>query len=295
MTVVAESPREFGEELRRERELRDVSREQLVEATRISLRQIEALETGRFEQLPAKVFSRGFVRSIAIQLGLDAERTAAAFAHVYDAWAVEQEEKERREMTGSGQFRALSRPRRSVSVKTSAIGLSAAIVIAVLTGAAAVLKSRSADKAPATTPRLTSEPTSAATGPASLALPPAIAAETVALPPSTEPEATDPATAPAPAAPSVAPDASGLTLTLTFSEDCWTEVTMDGKVAAAELCRKGTVREFSGARRFTLTLGNAGGVAVAVDGRALRPVGSGGQVVRNLVIDETTARATVDG
>lgn len=288
--MAVESPREFGEELRRERELREVTREQLVEATRVSLRQLEALESGRFENLPAKVFSRGFVRAISQHLGLDAERMAAAFSHVYDAWTVEQEAKVSREWTASGQFRALSRPRRTVSVKTSAIGLSAAAAIALLTGAAALWKSRGSDVTTAPTTPRAAEVATPSSGPESLALPPEIAAETTALAPATTSPAEEPA-----AATAVAVPGNGLTLTLTFHDDCWTEVTMDGKVAAAELCRKGTVREFSGARRFTLTLGNAGGVRVSLDGRELKPVGAEGQVVRNVVIDESTARTSADG
>lgn len=289
-----ESPKEFGEELRRERELREVSREQLVTATRVSMRQVEALESGRFELLPAKVFSRGFVRAISLHLGLDAERMSAAFSHVYDAWSAEQEAKAEREWTASGQFRALSRPRRTVSVKTSAVGLSAAAVIALLTGAAAFWKSRASDRAPAAAARAGAEAPTPTTGAASLSLPPEIAAETIALPPAESSPAEGPSLAPA-SAPAASSAAAGRTLTLTFHDDCWTEVTMDGKVAAAELCRKGTVREFSGAQRFTLTLGNAGGVGVALDGRELPPVGAQGQVVRNVVIDESTPRASADG
>ena len=68
----AETAQEFGEELRRERELRDVSREQLSGATKVSIRHITALESGRYDQLPAGVFSKGFVKVIALHLGLDA-------------------------------------------------------------------------------------------------------------------------------------------------------------------------------------------------------------------------------
>ncbi|MBK9966281.1 MAG: helix-turn-helix domain-containing protein [Holophagales bacterium] len=64
-----ETPQEFGEELRRERELREVTREQLAEVTKVSVRQIEALEAGRFELLPARVFARGFVLAVARHLG----------------------------------------------------------------------------------------------------------------------------------------------------------------------------------------------------------------------------------
>ena len=92
-----------------------------------------------------------------------------------------------------------------------------------------------------------------------------------------------------------APPGAGRTLTLTFSDDCWTEVSVDGRVLAAELFRKGTTRRFEGGRTFVLTLGNAGGVEVDVDGAAIGAVGQLGQVVRNFVIGESAAGAGPQG
>ncbi len=60
---------------------------------------------------------------------------------------------------------------------------------------------------------------------------------------------------------------------------------MDGKVAVRGLFQKGTKREFRSGGTFTLTLGNAGVVEVAVDGHALDPIGGQGQTVKNYVID----------
>jgi len=63
----------FGERLKRERELREVTREEITAATRISSRFLEALENEEWSKLPGGVFNRGFVRSIARYLGLDEE------------------------------------------------------------------------------------------------------------------------------------------------------------------------------------------------------------------------------
>jgi cytoskeleton protein RodZ len=70
----------FGERLKRERELREVSMEEITSATRIGPRFLEALENEDWEQLPGGVFNRGFVRSVARYLGLDEE----AFLAEYD-------------------------------------------------------------------------------------------------------------------------------------------------------------------------------------------------------------------
>lgn len=284
-----ESPQEFGEELRRERELREVSREQLAEVTKVSVRQIEALEAGRFDLLPARVFARGFVLALARHLGLDAERTAAAFNHVHEAWATERDRAVREKTVSSSDRIPLSRPRRSVSLSTTALGVGVALVLALLTGVAAVLKGRAGSRDGEV---VRSAPAEVATPvPEALRLPPEIAAASV--PVSTERPLVEPALE-RERPPDAAPEA-GRTLTLTFSDDCWTEVVVDGRVVAAELFRKGTTRRFEGGRTYVLTLGNAGGVGVSVDGDELGAVGQLGQVVRNFVIGEAAASAPRGG
>jgi hypothetical protein len=69
----------FGERLKRERELREVSPNEVVVATRISLRFLEALENEDWDKLPGGVFNRGFVRAIARYLGLDEENLLAEY------------------------------------------------------------------------------------------------------------------------------------------------------------------------------------------------------------------------
>jgi cytoskeleton protein RodZ len=63
----------FGERLKRERELREVSVDELTKATRISARFVEALENEDWAKLPGGIFGHGFVRTIARYLGLDEE------------------------------------------------------------------------------------------------------------------------------------------------------------------------------------------------------------------------------
>jgi cytoskeletal protein RodZ len=69
----------FGERLKRERELREVSPNEVVVATRISLRFLEALENEDWDKLPGGIFNRGFVRAIARYLGLDEEHLLAEY------------------------------------------------------------------------------------------------------------------------------------------------------------------------------------------------------------------------
>lgn len=70
----------FGEHLKREREMRGVSLEEISAATRISTRFLEAIESDQWDQLPGGVFNRGFIRSIARFLGLDEDGLVAEYA-----------------------------------------------------------------------------------------------------------------------------------------------------------------------------------------------------------------------
>ncbi len=70
----------FGEHLRRERELRGVSLEEVASATRISTRFLEAIENGRWDQLPGGAFNRGFIRSTSRYLGLDEDSMVAEYS-----------------------------------------------------------------------------------------------------------------------------------------------------------------------------------------------------------------------
>ena len=69
----------FGERLKREREMREVSLNEVTVATRIGPRFLEALENEDWEKLPGGVFNRGFVRAIARYLGLDEENLLAEY------------------------------------------------------------------------------------------------------------------------------------------------------------------------------------------------------------------------
>jgi cytoskeletal protein RodZ len=69
----------FGERLKRERELREVSLEEVAKGTRIAERFLQALENEQWDKLPGGVFGRGFVRSIARYLGLSEENLLSEY------------------------------------------------------------------------------------------------------------------------------------------------------------------------------------------------------------------------
>jgi len=69
----------FGETLRRERELRQISLREISEATKINLRYLDALERDDFRHLPGGVFNKGFVRAYAQFIGIDPETMVTAY------------------------------------------------------------------------------------------------------------------------------------------------------------------------------------------------------------------------
>ncbi len=68
-----------GELLRRIRESRGWTIQQLADRTRITLRHLENLEADRYDALPTTVYLRGFLTSLAREFGLDPVRVAKSY------------------------------------------------------------------------------------------------------------------------------------------------------------------------------------------------------------------------
>jgi cytoskeleton protein RodZ len=69
----------FGENLRREREMRGISLDEIAGSTKISVRFLQAMENDDFANLPGGIFTRSFIRSYAKYLGLDDEQVMSEF------------------------------------------------------------------------------------------------------------------------------------------------------------------------------------------------------------------------
>lgn len=73
----------FGENLRRERELRGIGLREIADETKISIRFLQALEQDRIDLLPGGLFRKTFVRQYAKHIGLDPERVVAEFLYAH--------------------------------------------------------------------------------------------------------------------------------------------------------------------------------------------------------------------
>jgi cytoskeleton protein RodZ len=78
----------FGDKLREARERRGLSLRQIANATKHSMITLEALERNDIERLPGGIFSRGVVRSYALEVGLDPEQAIEEFMGQFPGDAV---------------------------------------------------------------------------------------------------------------------------------------------------------------------------------------------------------------
>ena len=79
MVVADQSRADFGMMMKRAREARGISLQQIAISTKISAAALEALERSDISRLPGGIFSRAIVRSYALQVGLDPEQTVRDF------------------------------------------------------------------------------------------------------------------------------------------------------------------------------------------------------------------------
>src|SRR6478672_5962674 len=75
---------DFGGKLRQARERRGISLRQVASSTKIAAAALDALERNDISKLPGGIFSRAFVRSYAIEVGLDPDETVREFLQRFD-------------------------------------------------------------------------------------------------------------------------------------------------------------------------------------------------------------------
>jgi cytoskeletal protein RodZ len=105
----------FGEELKRERELREISLREVSQATKISMRFLEAMERNDFSFLPGGLFNRGFVRAYCQHIGIDSES-------MVNAYLLEEQAQESRTGSATGILRGRASLRATSDVDRAATG-----------------------------------------------------------------------------------------------------------------------------------------------------------------------------
>ena len=268
----------IAETLRSAREERGLSLEQAAAAAGIPLQYVRLLEGESNVRVGVsdELYLIPFFRKYASFVGIDAEGMLPEFLGMVQQVPGE----------ASPPIRLTYRPRWAFLWKPLAVVGTIAIAVVLMLQQA---RERSAfDDTLSSAPQAAEEtPTSTATIlPAATPIEAAglAAAALSAVPPVTSGDPTTITPAPTTAS-TPASTAIGVTgaheLRITAREEAWLALALNDQPAKQCLLRPEESRSWQ-ADTFSLTVGNAGGITIAVDGRELPPVGRAGQVVRNL-------------
>jgi cytoskeletal protein RodZ len=262
------TPGDFGTKLRVARERRGVTLRQIANATKISIGVLEALERNDIARLPGGIFGRGFVRSYAIEVGLDPEATIQDFVAQFpqDSVTVGHPTSGRLEDNA-----ALESERQTAGTFLSLLAISIPIAGVVLYYGTA--GRRAVHQAPVPI--------------AVEAAAPAPQPKPAIDPPSPLSEASTPATAPAavqaaaPPAPATTPPPEGdrLTIALSVKRPCWVSATVDGDKVVDRLLQPGERKTIEVRREMVLTAGDAAAISMTLNGADAKTLGNVGEVI----------------
>jgi len=256
---------DFGGKLREARERKGVTLRQIAGATKISIGVLEALERNDISRLPGGIFSRAFVRSYAIEVGLDPETTIQDFIAAFPHDSVTAGHPRSGDVED---HEAIESDRRTATTFVRLGLISVPIVGGMLYFATAGRHAMTAEKPPA--PVATHAP-APATPPD-----PAPSARDAGAPPAADPVAPAPAVVPAPAG-------DRLTVGLNARKPCWVSATVDGQKAIERLLQSGEQTTLEVRREMVLTAGDASAISLTLNGADARPLGKAGEVVTTRV------------
>lgn len=273
-----------GEHLRRAREARGLSLNQLAEQTKISRFYLEALESDQPERLPGPFFYKAFIKQYCKVLGIEAKQFQQEFTERVGEETLSLEELRQAKFPARERdpiMRAANPHHSDLRFVFAAGGL-----IAMLLAGSLVYTWMQKPEAPVT----------AANSPAPVTLP-------VGVKPVTE---TAPTPAPVAAAPAqqpqqqqaaatpVAMDASNLpvvnltpnigasdaavSLSISAQEPTWLMILSDGKTLYQGILEPAQAKILAGRANAVVKVGNAAGIQVKWNGKTIGPLGERGQV-----------------
>jgi cytoskeleton protein RodZ len=248
---------DFGGKLRQARERRGVSLRQIAATTKIAVAALEALERNDVSKLPGGIFSRAFVRSYAIEVGLDPEATVHEFLERF-----EHEPAVSAPTPVPPEESAFESQQRIASVLLKLIVISIPLVGIILYLTLRDRSPKNADAAPAAAP---------ASAPGTLAEP----RPTQSAPPVVERAA------------STAAQAGLMRLELRPTGPCWVTLTVDGRRMFSRLMQAGEREAYDVGESAVIDVGDAGAFAFSINGRPGRPLGKAGQVRSARITRET--------
>lgn len=272
----------LGEQLKKERERKGITLEEVARVTKIRKTYLQALEDGDFgAQSP--VFMKGFLKSYADFLGLDSSDILNRYKQDI---TTEDEFEAEREVSAS-------RRRSSQYLVPGIITLSLAIII-IITSIFTIKRHNTVT--PPVTPQepkkqdalvknITTQPllttvhekifknlTASKAIPTSAPAPPAIVE-------AKPPEKTEKSAEKAVKAPNSEKNEKKHSLYITAKGTAWLRVAVDDGAATEVLMKKGEIIDLAANRKFTVVTGNAGEIDITLDGKALGSLGESGKVI----------------
>jgi cytoskeletal protein RodZ len=241
-------PGGFGTRLREARERKGVSLRQIANATKISTSALEALERNDISRLPGGIFSRAFVRAYALEVGLEPEETIRDFIACFPNDSVTAGHPASSAYLEDSE--TLESNRRMATTFLRLLGISVPLAgIVLYFGVATAPPAEEDERLPV--------PTRGAETPA--------AVRSFEAPPETSP-----------APPS---QADRLRVGLTVSGPCWVLAIVDGQRVIERQLQAGESQVLDVRSELVLTTGDAGAVAMTLNGARARQLGRAGQVV----------------
>lgn len=257
----------FGENLRRERELRGITLQELANGTKISTRHIQSLERNQFNRLPGGIFNRGFVRGIARYMKLDDSFWVGEYARAAG------EEPEILAIYAKETPRPAASPRRGVwsyvaLVVVFAVGAYVVHDLRMRRAAEAAILQPASTKSGPPAPQPVAEPTnnSAPTESAPVSEEVSTPAATVSAPPVVETQT-----------PAQNEAAKGLRLQVDVVEEAWVRVVIDEQTRFEGRIQPGQPKRFRAAGRIQVSTRNASAVVLTLNGETLPPLGQPGE------------------
>ncbi len=262
----------LGEFLKRTRECKNLRLDDIASKTRIRITHLEALETNQFKKIPSEVIARGFVRSYVRCVGADENEALSLF----DQSARSFFQKQRGNQHPSPVQTELIRPQESRSnlMGKMAAGLSIGLIFMTLY----LIDLRKLDQKQSV-PVTTQQETNLTAGerlpePKVKIQEGSILISKVGINKPDHREKEMP----------LLREPELLQLTIEAVESSWVSADIDGNEFREVLLRPGDKISWVAQERFTLNLGNAGGVKVHLNEKPLGPFGPSGMVVRNIIL-----------
>lgn len=271
----------IGERLRRQRVERGFDLEQVARETKISPRLLEAIEAEEFDKLPGGVFRKSFVRQYARALGLEESDIASELDQIAppaDTFPV------LRGDSFETVIPALPTPSTEINrrwMMTSA-GSFAGVVLVML-ACAGIYSWWQNSREQAAHPVQAAKKDSAVQAPEPAGIQPAPAGVPE---PKTPPEAVTPSGAPitptlaeTTTPPAYVPPPEGkFRVDFAANEPAWVSIIADGKQVYVGTLEAGQNRVIEAADRVRVRVGNAGGLAVNLNGKPVGEIGPRGQI-----------------